>query len=90
MGDDGDRPDKLDLGPEYRALVGLPGGLENGGEFVERLKQEAAKKNVQLVAGKGGDADTLGKRRVWVMDSNVFPFRQAEIYHQYHGKVNDY
>jgi hypothetical protein len=46
----------------------------------------AAEKGLQLVEGKGDDADTLFKKKVWVLDSNKFPFRQAEIYHQFHGK----
>lgn len=35
-------------------------------------------------AGQGDDADTLGQAKVWVYDSDKFPFYQAEIYHQYH------
>ena len=38
-----------------------------------------------MTIGKGDDADTLGKKLIWVMDSDKFPFRQAEVYHQFHG-----
>jgi hypothetical protein len=38
-----------------------------------------------LVDGKGNDPDTLGKRLVYVYDSDKFPFYQAEFYHQYHN-----
>lgn len=42
---------------------------------------EAAGKarGMTLVAGKGDEPDTLGKRLVYVYDSNKFPFYQAEV-----------
>jgi hypothetical protein len=39
----------------------------------------ASNHGMKLVDGKGNDPDTLGKRMVYVMDSNVFPFHQAEV-----------
>jgi hypothetical protein len=36
---------------------------------------------IDFKEGKGGDADNLGKKSIWVYDSNVFPFYQAEVYH---------
>jgi hypothetical protein len=75
-----------DRGGEYRSLIGLPGGI-NGEAFPE--VEAAAKKeglSLKLVEGKGDDPDTLGKKIVWVMDTAKYPFIQAEIYHQYHGK----
>jgi hypothetical protein len=50
------------------------------------IQKAADSKGLMLVEGKGSDGDTLGKKKVWVMDSDVYPFMQAEIYHQYHGK----
>ena len=111
FGPDKERPDKGDVGPEYRSLVGIPGGLSDGGPFAEQLKQAAAAKGIALMEGRGDDADTLGysvaveiltacfssnclsfpfqyvvgRKMVWVMDSEKFPFRQAELYHQFHG-----
>ena len=41
-------------------------------------------KDLKLVEGKGNEKDTLGKKIVYVMDTNTFPFRQAELYHQFH------
>lgn len=55
--------------------------------------EAAAKKDgltLKLVEGKGDDADTLGKKIVWVMDTEKFPFVQAEIYHQYHGEKKNF
>lgn len=79
----GDRPDRGDRGSEYRSLVGIPGGMKNK-DIVPELTNEAARVGIKLVEGKGDDRDTLDKKIVYVMDSNVFPFKQAEIYHQYH------
>ena len=53
------------------------------------LIAEAAKDKgltLKLMEGKGDDPDTLGKKIVWVMDTEKFPFIQGEVYHQYHGK----
>jgi len=79
----GDRPDKGDRGPEYRSLLGLPGGVSS--PLFSAIKAEADARGIKLVEGKGNDADTMGKDGlVWVMDSNAFPFKQAELYHQFH------
>ncbi len=39
----------------------------------------ATDQGMQLVDGNGNDPDTLGTRQVYVMDSNKFPFYQAEV-----------
>jgi len=78
----GDRPDKGDRGPEYRSLIGLPGGTSS--PYFNEINEMAKSQGLQLKSGRGNDPDTLGKKIVWIMDSNVFPFKQAEIYHQYH------
>ncbi len=78
----GDRPDLGDRGLEYRSLIGLPGGVSS--PLYGPLEEEATKVGLKLVAGRGGDSDTSGKRMVWVYDSKEFPFKQAEIYHQFH------
>lgn len=82
FGPDLERPDKGDRGPEYRSLVGLPGGAQS--PLYPALEKAAAERGLRLAEGKGDDADTLGKRAVWVMDSERFPFYQAEVYHQFH------
>jgi len=82
FGSDGDRTDKGDRGPEYRSLLGLPGGESS--PLFEQVKEAATAKGIKLVQGKGNDPDTLGKGIVYVMDSAKFPFRQAELYHQFH------
>jgi hypothetical protein len=66
------------------SLVGIPGGVNS--PLFSELSSAASEKGIKLVPGKGSDSDTLRTRTVWVMDSNLFPFQQGEIYHQYHGK----
>mmetsp|Transcript_6724 Transcript_6724/g.9409 ORF Transcript_6724/g.9409 Transcript_6724/m.9409 type:complete len:180 (-) Transcript_6724:133-672(-) len=79
----GDRPDKGDRGLEYRSVIGLPGGQSS--PFYNQVKeilQDA--KGLNLMTGKGNDPDTLGKKNVWLYDTNSFPLYQAEVYHQMH------
>ena len=78
----GDRPDLGDRGLEYRSLIGLPGGMSN--PLFKVIEEEATSAGQKLVAGKQGDKDTSGKKIVQIYDSDEFPFRQAEIYHQFH------
>mmetsp|Transcript_27443 Transcript_27443/g.31729 ORF Transcript_27443/g.31729 Transcript_27443/m.31729 type:complete len:87 (-) Transcript_27443:1328-1588(-) len=51
----------------------------------QEVEAAANAKGMKLAPGQGNDPDTLGKKLVYVMDSNVFPFYQAEVYHQYHN-----
>jgi len=78
----GERVDPGDKGPEYRALLGLPGGTSN--DSYSKVDAAAQAKGMSLKIGKGNDPDTLGTKSVFVYDSNKFPFYQAEVYHQYH------
>lgn len=69
-------------GPEYRSLLGLPDGVNS--KYFQVIKEAADKKGITLKEGSGNDPDTLGKKMAFVMDSNKFPFNQAEVYHQFH------
>ena len=84
FGADSERPDKGDVGSEYRSVIGIPGGMS--GETFNAVKTALLKsgKDLKLVEGNGNEKDTLGKKIVYVMDSNLFPFKQAEVYHQFH------
>ena len=80
---DGYRPDQLgDTGPEYRNLVGLPGGAKSplAKELVRASVAEGDR--LDFGVGKGDDADVRGLS--WIMDTAAFPFFQAEPYHQFH------
>ena len=57
----GDRPDKGDRGPEYRSLMGIPGGMES--PYIDGITTLARSKGLQLQAGVGDDSDTLGNQR---------------------------
>ena len=78
----GDRPDKLDRGPEYRHMVGLPGGVKS--PLFPQLEEAVKPLGVTLREGQGSDPDNLGKKSIWVYDTQQFPFYKGELYHQYH------
>lgn len=81
----GIRFDLDDVGPQYRTLVGFPGGIDS--DLGKRFVAVAAAYDVQAKAGDGSDSDEVGT--IWVMDSNFFPYHQAEIYHMFHDDVID-
>ena len=78
-----DRVDPQDKGPEYRSLLGLPGGTSH--VVYSGIEKAAEAAGIKLVEGKGNDPDTLRKRLVFVYDTSKFPFHQAEVYHQFHN-----
>jgi peptide methionine sulfoxide reductase MsrA len=80
------RVDVMDIGPGYRAAIGLPGGKQSPLFEIIKSKRFNASRGDEfsLEVGLGGDRDTLGEALVWVYDSNVYPFHQAEVYHQFH------
>lgn len=78
----GERVDPMDRGGEYRSLIGLPGGATN--PYYKEVQAAADAKGFTLELGKGNDPDTLGKKLIYVYDTQKFPFYQAEVYHQFH------
>ena len=84
---DGLRPDQFgDRGPEYRNLVGLPGGSKS--DFAKLLIKASQETGDQLdfAVGKGDDNDV--PKVAFVMDTADFPFFIAEQYHQFHDGFN--
>lgn len=79
-----DRSHANDKGPHYRAVIGLPGGMESSLMSEIQRGQTSQGKTFDLTEGKGDDADTLGTKTIWVYDSSTFPFHQGELYHQFH------
>lgn len=80
-----DRSHTNDRGSNYRAVLGLPGGMNS--TFLPQIQaaqQGVVAQTFELRSGTGDDADTLGSALVWVYDSDTFPFQQAETYHQFH------
>lgn len=78
------RADPQDRGTEYRSAIGIPGGMDG-----PLFKQVEAANNgrMELLAGKGNDADTVGTKKIWIYDSDKFPFYQGEVYHQFHDDM---
>jgi len=80
-----DRVDVMDVGPDYRAAVGLPGGMSSPFFAAIADSQEGhVAQAFELLVGAGNDRDTLGEALVWVYDTETYPFHQAELYHQFH------
>jgi peptide methionine sulfoxide reductase MsrA len=83
------RSDPQDVGPGYRNVVGIPGGINSP---LMRVIREENTIGMDLLEGKGGGYGPDGKplendriNTVYVLDSTAFPFYQAEIYHQNHN-----
>ncbi|KAL3782481.1 hypothetical protein ACHAW5_009776 [Stephanodiscus triporus] len=72
-----------------RSLLGLPGGRDH--PMFDKVLAAASDRGMTLTDGRGNDPDTLGKRLVYVMDSRVFPFYQAEVceYIRAHSRDGD-
>mmetsp|Transcript_13376 Transcript_13376/g.35933 ORF Transcript_13376/g.35933 Transcript_13376/m.35933 type:complete len:385 (+) Transcript_13376:45-1199(+) len=84
---DGNRPDQFgDRGPEYRNLVGLPGGTNS--PFLQELVQASKKQGdkIDFAKGKGSDKDVPAT--TFVVDTADFPFYIGEPYHQFHDGFN--
>merc|ERR1719215_467127 len=78
------RADPQDRGTEYRSAIGLPGGMD--GPLYKQVEAANAGR-LQLLRGEGNDADTVGTKKVWIYDSDKFPFYQGEVYHQFHDDM---
>ena len=78
------REDYFDRGKQFRAIVGVPGGVK--GVFFPLIAQ-ANKNGMKLVDGDAVTAqeDTLGKNMVYVTDSEKGRFYQAELCLQFHN-----
>ncbi len=83
----GNRPDQNgDRGPEYRNLIGIPGGSKSpyAGKIIEASQAEGDR--LDFAVGKGNDRDARAVS--FIMDSTKFPFYVAEQYHQFHDGFN--
>lgn len=83
------RIDVQDVGPWYRAAIGVPGGMSSPVlAEIHAAQTGVVQQAFQLQAAlSGGEADTLGQALVWVYDSDQFPFYQGEVYHQFHDDM---
>ena len=72
------RRDVFDRGSEYRALIGIPGGVD--GPFYKQVEEANEEVHgLKLMPGVGGDDDTIDTGVVWVYDSEEFAVGQAEV-----------
>ncbi|KAK9837439.1 hypothetical protein WJX81_002398 [Elliptochloris bilobata] len=84
------RLDPQDMGPGYRNVVGMPGGVRSP---LFAVLQARNVHNMELVEGHGNEfvggrareGDAIN--RVYVLDSDELPFNQAEVYHQFHDGI---
>lgn len=83
------RQDPQDTGAGYRNTIGIPGGIHSD---LFKIVQEENVNNMNLKEGSGNEYSSFGKAReddelntVWIIDSDKFPFYQAEMYHQFHN-----
>ena len=80
---DGFRPDQGgDRGPEYRNLVGIPGGRSSPLAAALVKASVATGDKLDFAVGKGDDGDM--PKVSFIMDTADFPFYVAEQYHQFH------
>ena len=77
------RKDFFDVGSEYRAVIGVPGGFSGVNMFAISQANERNHK-LSLQEGFGGDGDTIDNNIVWIYDSDKFPPHQAEACLQFH------
>lgn len=80
------RVDYGDVGAEYRALIGVPGGMGNTAALDILTRSDVnTHTSLKLRPGKGNDPDTLVNNTVWMVDADTLPFRPAELCMQYHN-----
>ena len=76
---------RADSGPEYRNIIGLPGGMQS------KLYHLIAQANIYQMEikeggslGHGGREDRTDNGVIYIYDSLVYRFYRAEQYHQFH------
>jgi len=87
--DKGYRPDQWgDTGPEYRNLMGIPGGVKS--PYIQQMIQVSQQNGDKLdfAKGKGQGKDPDARALCFVMDTEAQPFYVAEQYHQFHDGFN--
>lgn len=77
------RKDPMDAGPQYRNMIGIPGGV-NGSLYAAVVKANIHKMPLLVGGAKGETGDSVDEGVVYVYNSIEFPFYRAEQYHQFH------
>merc|ERR1712107_613480 len=82
----GGRLDPQDAGPEYRNVIGFPGGMDNSELWP--IIQKANVHNMPLIRGEGGpNDDKEDDFVVYIYDSTKYPFFRGEANHQFHANT---
>lgn len=87
------RHDFADMGGEYRAIIGVPGGIAGPlSKYIQAANRAAH--NLTLLPGHNittkTDPDTMFNNTVYIMDSLLFPATQAELCLQFHDDALAY
>lgn len=86
----GEREDQADAGPQYRSVVGVPGGFTSKYKDILMARRAQAKvTTAKLLDGKGNEGDTAGTGNVYVYDTMKFPAFVAEKFHQFHNDMTE-
>merc|ERR1719330_1728426 len=74
------------MGPEYRNVIGLPGGMDNAEWWP--LIEAANIHQMPLIRGAGGPgSDSEDDHVVYVYDTEQYPFFRGEASHQFHANT---
>jgi hypothetical protein len=77
------RGDPSDVGPPYRNVIGIPGGM--GGLLFPRIEQ--ANLHCMELREGSGVRDLVDEGIVYIYDSIKFPFYRGEQYHMFHPNL---
>lgn len=67
-------------GPQYRAVIGLRGGMKS--KYFPAI-QEACEGKIKIVKGEGNEPDNFEKGTLYLYDSKFLPYRPAELGNQF-------
>ena len=74
------RLDPQDRGPEYRSVIGIPGGMKKNKIFYDEIVNANKEYNMELIEGKGSNfGDVEGEFVVYIYDSLIFLFIVLKI-----------
>eukprot|EP00931_Biecheleriopsis_adriatica_P010500 TRINITY_DN111576_c0_g1_i1.p1 TRINITY_DN111576_c0_g1~~TRINITY_DN111576_c0_g1_i1.p1 ORF type:complete len:304 (-),score=47.42 TRINITY_DN111576_c0_g1_i1:40-951(-) len=73
-------------GSQYRAVIGLRGGVKS--KYFPVI-EDACKGRLKLVEGKGDEKDNFGENTVYVYNDRTFPCRPAEVSNQFRNDPPD-
>eukprot|EP00930_Biecheleria_cincta_P025054 TRINITY_DN17876_c0_g1_i1.p1 TRINITY_DN17876_c0_g1~~TRINITY_DN17876_c0_g1_i1.p1 ORF type:complete len:323 (-),score=44.07 TRINITY_DN17876_c0_g1_i1:136-1077(-) len=79
--DEVERRKQPEQGSQFRACIGLRGGVDSK-DFAP-IREVCERRGVSIVKAKGDEPDNYGKSSVYVYNSKLFPWRPAEQSNQF-------